>query len=131
LLQEGEGARELAATYQAARAVWEALCGNPAEGQSAANAALDLSKGRDVQYAAGLALALSGHSSRSEALAGDLEKRFPEDTFVKFTYGPVLHALAALARGKPADSVEQLQISLPYELAVNGLNFNHFYLGGL
>src|SRR6185295_13652023 len=28
-------------------------------------------------------------------------------------------------------SVEQLQIALPYELAVNGLNFNHFYLGGL
>jgi hypothetical protein len=27
--------------------------------------------------------------------------------------------------------VEQLQITLPYELAVNGLNFNHFYLGGL
>src|ERR1700748_2530663 len=60
LLQEGEGARELAATYKAARAVWEVLCGNAAEGQSAATAALDLSSGRDVQYAAGLALALSG-----------------------------------------------------------------------
>ena len=66
-----------------------------------------------------------------EALADDLEKRFPEDTFVKFTYVPVLRALSALERGKPADSVERLQIALPYELAVNGLNFNHFYLGGL
>ncbi len=27
--------------------------------------------------------------------------------------------------------MERLQITLPYELAVNGLNFNHFYLGGL
>jgi hypothetical protein len=27
--------------------------------------------------------------------------------------------------------VERLHIALPYELAVNGLNFNHFYLGGL
>jgi hypothetical protein len=27
--------------------------------------------------------------------------------------------------------VDQLQIVLPYELAVTGLNFNHFYLGGL
>ena len=94
-------------------------------------AAIELFKGRDVQYAAGLALGVSGDSSRSEALAGDLEKLFPEDTFVKFTYAPVLHALAALARGKPADSVEQLQISLPYELAVNGLNYSHYYLGGL
>ena len=63
---------------------------------------------------------------KAEALAGDLEKRFPEDTFVKFTYVPVLRALTALERGKPADSVERLQIALRYELAVNGLNFIHF-----
>ena len=130
VLQEPEGAHEEAATYQAARAVWEALCGNAAEGQSAANAALDLSKGRDVQYAAGLALALSGHSSRSEALAGDLEKRFPEDTFVKFTYAPVLRALVELRQGRPADAVERLEIAHRYELAANGLSFS-FYLGGL
>ena len=55
----------------------------------------------------------------------------PEDTFAKFTYVPVLRGLSALDRGKPTDSVERLQIALPYELAVNGLNFNHFYLGGL
>jgi tetratricopeptide (TPR) repeat protein len=95
-------------------------------------AALELSSGRDVQYAAGLALALSGDSSRSEALAGDLEKRFPEDTFVRFTYVPVLRALTALERGKPADTVERLQDALRYELAANGLNFGgHYYLGGL
>ena len=93
--------------------------------------ALELSKGREVKYAAGLALALSGDSSRSEALAGDLEKRFPEDTFVKFTYVPVLRALGALGRVKPADAVERLQITLPYEAAVNGLNFVNFYLGGM
>jgi tetratricopeptide (TPR) repeat protein len=125
-----ERRREAAATYQAARAVWEAVCGNAVEGQKSATAALELSKGREVQYAAGLALAFSGGSSRSEALAGDLEKRFPEDTFVKFTYAPVLRALAALGRGKPLDSVERLQIALRYELAANGLDF-YRYLGGL
>ena len=128
-LQAGE--RETAGSYQAARAVWEAAYGDAAEGKRNAMASLGLSKGRDVQYAAGLALGLSGGFSRSEELAGDLEKRFPEDTFAKFTYVPVLRALAALGRRKPADSVEQLQIALPYELAVNGLNFSHFYLGGL
>jgi serine/threonine protein kinase/Tfp pilus assembly protein PilF len=127
-LQQGAG--EEGASYRAARAVWEALSGNTAEGTRTAMGALDLSKGRDVEYAAGLALALSGGTSQSEALASDLEKRFPEDTFVKFTYAPVLRALTALARGKPADSVERLQITLQYELAANGLNFNH-YLGGL
>jgi eukaryotic-like serine/threonine-protein kinase len=128
-LQERE--REAAASYQAARAVWEAICGNPAEGKRNAIAALGLSKGRDVQYAAGFALSLSGDSSRSQSVADDLERRFPEDTFAKFTYVPVLRARAALRRGKPADSVERLQVALRYELAANGLNFNHFYLGGL
>ena len=75
------GAREAAASYQAARAVWEAVCGNAAEAKRNATAALALSNGRDVEYAAGLALALSGDSSRSQSLADDLEKRFPEDTF--------------------------------------------------
>jgi len=126
-LQEGE--YEVAAGYRAARAVWEAVCGDAAEGKGSAMAALELSKSRNVKYAAGLALALSGDASRSEALAGDLEKRFPEDTFVKFTYAPVLRGLAALERGKPSDSVERLQDALRYELAANGLT--RFYLGGL
>jgi serine/threonine protein kinase/Tfp pilus assembly protein PilF len=128
-LQEGQ--REVAASYLAARAVWEAVCGNASEGKRNAMAALELSNGRDVEYTAALALGFSGESSRSEAVAGSLEKGFPEDTFVKFTYVPVLRALAALRRGKPADSVEQLQMALPYEMAANGLNFNHWYLGGL
>jgi tetratricopeptide (TPR) repeat protein len=126
-----EGAREEAANYRAAQAVWETVCGNAAEGKKSAMAALELSKGRDVEYAAGLALGLSGGSSRSEALAEDLVKRFPEDTFVKFTYAPVLRALAALGRGKPADSVDQLEMARRFELAVNGLNFPQFNLGGL
>jgi hypothetical protein len=130
-LARQEGRSEAAATYQAARAVWEAVCGNAAEAKRNAMAALALSNGRDVQYMGALALALSGDSSRSQPLADDLEERFPEDTFAKFTYVPVLRGLSALDRKKPTDSVEQLQIALPYELAVNGLNFNHFYLGGL
>jgi hypothetical protein len=126
-----EDNREVAASYRAARAVWEAACGNAVEGRKGAMTALEFSNGRDAQYAAGLALALSEDSSRSEALAGDLEKRFPEDTFVKFTYAPVLRALAALARSKPADTLERLEIARPYELAANGLNFVRFHLGGL
>lgn len=126
-----EGKRESAASYLAASAVWEAMSGNSGEGRKRAAAALELSNGRDVQYAAAFALALLGEASRAEVLADDLEKRFPEDTFVKFTYVPVLRGLAALDRGRATDSVDRLQMALRYELAANGLNFNHFYLGGL
>jgi eukaryotic-like serine/threonine-protein kinase len=125
------GDDETAASYRAARGVWEAVYGNAAEGKSSATAALKLSRGRDLEYASGIGLAFSGDSSQAQALGVDLEKRFPEDTFVKFTYVPVLRAVAALGRGKPADIVQGLQVTLPYELAVNGLNYVHFYLGGL
>jgi tetratricopeptide (TPR) repeat protein len=124
------GQPDLAASFQAARAVWEAMCGNAPEAKTNALAAVELSNARDVEYAAGLALALSGDLSRSQPLADDLAKRFQEDTFAQFTYVPVLRALSALQRGRPTESVDQLQTSLPYELAVNGLNFNHV-LGGL
>ena len=129
-LARQEGEREAAATYGAASAVWEALYGNATEARRNAMAALALSNGRDVEYAAALAVAFSGDLSRSEALAGDLEKRFPEDTMARFTYVPVLRALSALYRGQPTASVERLQIAVPYELAVNGLDFA-LYLGGL
>src|SRR5262245_60533483 len=72
-----EGAREDAAIYRAARAVWEAIYGNSDEGKTSAIDALQLSSARDVEYVAGLALALSGGFSRSEALTEDLAKRFP------------------------------------------------------
>ena len=129
-LARQEGARETAATYQAVQAVWEALYGNAAEARKNAATALALSNGRDVEYAAALALGFARDASRSEAIAGDLEKRFPEDTFARFTYVPVLRGLAALGRAQPTDSLKQLQITLPYELAVNGLDIQ-LYLGGL
>jgi hypothetical protein len=65
-------------------------------------------------------------------IAAGLEKRHSEDTFVKFTYVPVLRAAAGLRRGNPADALERLQTARQYELAVNGLNANvGRYLGGL
>ena len=94
------------------------------------NPSRPLSNGRDVEYASALALGLAGDSSRSEALADDLDKRFPEDTFVRFTYLPVLRGLSALHRGPSTESVERLQSALHYELAVNGLSVG-LYLGGL
>jgi hypothetical protein len=47
-----------------------------------------------------------------ETLASDLEQRFPEDTFVQFTYLLVLRGLAERRRGKPEPSAELLQDAL-------------------
>jgi predicted Zn-dependent protease len=83
-------------------------------------AALALSKSRDVQYGAALALALAGDTSRAQALTDDLEKRFPEDTTVSLSYAPVLRAiLAGNERKREADdskAIELLRPAVPYEL---------------
>jgi tetratricopeptide (TPR) repeat protein len=129
-LAQQAGKRETVAIYEAAEAVCEAHSGNPAEAKRRAGAALDLGKGRDVEYAAAFALALSGDSAGSQRLAADLEKRFPEDTPVKFEYLPTLYALSALARRLPLDAVERLQTAIPYDFALPGTAFfAHF--GGL
>jgi eukaryotic-like serine/threonine-protein kinase len=122
-LAQQAGNRERAAIYTSAEAVCEAHFGNAAEAKRRAAAALDLAKGRDVEYSAAFALALSGESSASQRLAVDLEKRFPEDTPVQFEYLPTLRALSALTHGAPLDAVEHLERARPYDLALPGTAF--------
>jgi tetratricopeptide (TPR) repeat protein len=122
-LAQQAGEREKAAIYETAEAVCEAHFGNQVAAKARAQAALELAKGRDVDYAAAFALALSGESSESQRLAVDLEKRFPEDTPVQFEYLPTLHALFALAHQAPLEAVERLQTALPYDFAMPGTAF--------
>jgi tetratricopeptide (TPR) repeat protein len=119
-LAQQAGKRETAAIYQAAEAVCEAHFGNGAAAKKGARAALELAKGRDVEYAAAFALALSGDLPESQRLAADLEKRFPEDTPVQFEYLPTLHALSELAHRAPSAAVARLQRARPYDTAMPG-----------
>jgi tetratricopeptide (TPR) repeat protein len=122
-LAEQAGERERVAIYETAEAVCEAHFGNTAAAKRRAEAALQLAKGRDVEYAAAFALAFAVDSSGSQKLASDLEKRFPEDTPVQFEYIPTLRALFALANQAPLDAVERLQTALPYDFALPGTAF--------
>jgi tetratricopeptide (TPR) repeat protein len=80
-----------------------------------------------VEYGAALALALSGDSSRAEALANDLEEQFPEDTSVRFSYLPTLHSVLALKTGKPLDAIDLLQTAVPNELGAPASSFFGFF----
>jgi tetratricopeptide (TPR) repeat protein len=122
-LAQQDGNRERAAIYRSAEAVCEAHFGNAVEAKQRAAAALELAKGRDVEYSAAFALAVSGDTSASQRLAADLEKRFPEDTPVQFEYLPTLRALSALAHRAPLDAVEHLERARPYDLALPGTAF--------
>jgi len=129
-LAQQAGQRERAAIFEAGVAAWEALLGNLPAARRKASEALELSKGRDVEYGAAFALAVAGDSVQAQALANDLERRFPEDTSVQFSYLPTLRALFALNRGEASHAIELLQTALPFELAVPGIDYYSFF-GGL
>ena len=111
--------KETAARYETSAALLEAFFGNSAEARQRADAALELSTGRDVQYRAALALALIGDAGRAQPLANDLNKRYPEDTIVQLELVPTLHAQLALSRKDASKAVEALQVATPYELGMS------------
>ena len=130
-LAQQSGQRERAALYEIPVALWEAFFGIAPGARRSAMAALELSKELYVEYGAAFALALSGDSFQSQTLASDLERRFPEDTSIRFSYMPALRALLALNHGEPAKAIELLQVAAPYELgaprcAIHG-NFGALY----
>jgi len=117
---QNAGERETAEAYETAAALREALFGYPADARKRATAALQLSKGLDVEYQAALALALIGDTARVQALATDLSKQYPEDTIVQFKKMPTLNAQLALNRKEPLKAIEALQSATPYELGIMG-----------
>jgi eukaryotic-like serine/threonine-protein kinase len=121
------GQRERAAGFEAGAALREAFFQNAPAATRSAAAALELSKDREVEYGAAFALALTGDSKRAQTLTDDLEKRFPEDTCVKFEYVPEIRALLALNRNDPAKAIELLQIAAPYELGAPRSSFHANY----
>lgn len=122
--QEAQPERE--GLWTAGEALRAAFVGNASEARSSAAAALGFSGSREVQYGAALALSISGDSSHANAVADYFEKRFPEDTLLRFSYVPVLRARIALSQNDPLRAIEMLQASAPYELGSS-----HALYGGL
>jgi eukaryotic-like serine/threonine-protein kinase len=112
--------KETAAGYEAEASLREALFGNAAQARQRAAAALTLSAGRDVQYGAALALALTGDAGRTQAMANELSNRFSDDTVVHFNYLPTIHALVALSRNDSSKAIAALQPTAPYEMGTPG-----------
>jgi tetratricopeptide (TPR) repeat protein len=122
-IAQQSGRRERAGLFEAGRAVWEAFYGNAAAARQGASKALALGRGRNVDYAAAVALALSGDLLQARALAQDLAREFPEDTFVQFMYLPTLRALFSLSTGDAAAAIQALQIASRYDLHSGGVGF--------
>jgi predicted Zn-dependent protease len=107
--------KEAAAGYEMDAALRETLFGNPGEARQRVAAALRLSTGRDVQYAAALALTLAADAAQAQSLADELGRRFPEDSRVRFIYLPTLYGQIALNRNDPLKAIQVLQTAEAYE----------------
>jgi eukaryotic-like serine/threonine-protein kinase len=112
--------REVASSYEAGAALREALFGNEAEARQRSAAALALSSGRLVTFAAGLALALAGDGDHAQKLAEELAKSFPKDTLVNFLYLPTIRGQIAFNHHDYLRAIEELKSSAPFELGQPG-----------
>jgi eukaryotic-like serine/threonine-protein kinase len=112
------GEKESVATYYATSALREALFGNTDRARQHATLAKERASGRDVDYGLALAFAYAGDASQAQALADDLDKRFPEDTVVRFNYLPTLRASLELLHSNPQKALVILGVASPYELGL-------------
>jgi hypothetical protein len=115
--------KEVAAEYKAHAAVREALAGDMTSAKQDAQAALALTAGRQVEGYAAIALGLAGDSAQAERLAGDLGKRFSEDTVVKFNFIPMVRAATSLHGGNGKQAIDALSVAAPYELGQTNSSF--------
>ncbi len=121
------GQRERAALFDVATAVWEALYGRAAAARQKVATAFDLARGRDVDYAAAFALAVSGDVSRSRALAEDLARDYPDDTSVQYMYLPTLRALFSVKANDAAAAIQTLQSATRFDLGIGGIGISGYF----
>jgi serine/threonine protein kinase/tetratricopeptide (TPR) repeat protein len=121
------GDPERAAAWQAHAALREAEFGNMLQAKGQAAAALSLSSAKDVQVFAAMALARAGDVSRAEAIAKDLSRRFPTDTLSKEYWIPSIQAAIEIDRKNPAQAIQLLQVTIPYELGGKPFDFDTLY----
>jgi tetratricopeptide (TPR) repeat protein len=75
-----------------------------------------ISNGKDVQVLAALVSARIGDLKQAQKLSEDLDKKYPQDTFVQKYWLPVIHAALDLRKGKGSKAVDDLEPAAAIEL---------------
>ncbi len=111
-------ASDFAAGYLIDGAVTEAMFGNLAEASKALKDVENPLKYPELEGGAAIVSALTGDAAQAQKLAGDLNKNFPESTYVQFDSLPAIAGLLALHQGNADAAVEALQPIASHELAI-------------
>ncbi|MGD1081791.1 MAG: protein kinase [Candidatus Sulfotelmatobacter sp.] len=109
------GQQELAALWQVKKSQWEAELGFAKIARSDALQALARARTRDVKSMATLALARAGDNSRALALADELDREFPERSFIRLYWVATDRASVELNKGNAEGAISLLQAAQPYE----------------
>jgi len=110
--------KQYAAVMALDEAQFQAELGNSTEARTAVALAYkftDLSA--EWQAQAALALARAGDSARAEQIEQDLAKRFPLDLLLNKMVLPEIRAAVAMNRNDPSRALQELQPTVPYDLA--------------
>jgi eukaryotic-like serine/threonine-protein kinase len=118
-LAMSRGLKEGAGLYSAGDALWEAAYGNCRDAKETAARTLAMTRGRAALSWSALALAMCGESRQARQLAEEMDRRFPQDSFFKASWLPMVHAAVALHRDDPARAVGLLQPAGRVELGIN------------
>ncbi|HXX45674.1 MAG TPA: protein kinase [Candidatus Acidoferrales bacterium] len=120
-----EGGNDLAEAYQAALATAEAMYGDSGMAKEDLKSLPASMPDKEVEGNIGVVFAMIGDSSEAQTAIADLNKRFPDSTFLRIWAVPAVQALLALRSGKPDDAVEALNPISSHELCLplNGTLF--------
>jgi DNA-binding winged helix-turn-helix (wHTH) protein/tetratricopeptide (TPR) repeat protein len=110
------GLKEGAGLYSAGDALWEAAYGNCPQARVAAERTLAITRGRRPLSWSALALALCGDAGGAQRLAAEMQQRYPQDSFFKASWLPMIDAAVERGRANPARAVELLRPAVSDEL---------------
>jgi serine/threonine protein kinase/tetratricopeptide (TPR) repeat protein len=123
------GFKGTTAATLAARAVTEAEFGNSVKARELATSSGTLVRDRGNLESVAVALAMTGDVSHAQAIADDLDHRFPDDILLRQVNLPCVRALIELQRKTPGQAIQALQAATPYELGI-ALAFLPTYIRG-
>jgi serine/threonine protein kinase/Tfp pilus assembly protein PilF len=111
-----EGDKESAASWLATDSIREAEAGFVLQARSYLLQAQKMSSGKDVQVLAALVAARIGDLQQAEKLSEELDKKYPQDTFVQRYWLPVIRAALDLRQGRGSKAIDDLEPATALEL---------------
>jgi tetratricopeptide (TPR) repeat protein len=114
-LAERRGFKEVAAQIAVGGAARDALLGDCRQVKEQTAKALGVSHNQLPMVNAGNALATCGELSQTQTITAELVKRFPKDTILNNVLLPLVQARIELHRGNPAQAIQLLETTRPYE----------------